>query len=387
LWSEDYNRELEHIFEVQDDVSQKIATNLLSAISTQEIEEIRTNRPKQIENYDYYMQARGFHTKFINTQKPEYLNDAILLLKEILKQEPDYVSANAELADAYNTYYNFLAQTDEEKRKYMRLQKKYFDIANRLNPKDFDVQRLKMNITLAEEELEYFGEKRLNLLTDYLKINPNDAFTNVLVGNWLSNFDLKNKSLSYLNKAEEFDPLFTWIYDNRGWAYFALGKFEKAESDFIRLMEIDSSKFYNYLTYLIYVNRLQEAEKLINHWQDKNPDRNRLELNRAKLFAAKDDKENALVSFNKITFYGFSEKYYELAIIYLLLNDQEKAIETIIEDEKDRSSKGVRRSRYWIYLNYPCYKILHNNPRFRKIVAKHKELYEENLRKYRDIDK
>ena len=98
------------------------------------------------------------------------------------------------------------------------------------------------------------------------------------------------------------------------------------------------------------------------------------------------DKENALSSFNKITFDEHYEASFELAVIYLLLNDQEKAIELIIEGEKDRSSKGIRRSMYFTYLNYPCYKILHNDPRFQEILAKHKELYEENLKKYGDIE-
>jgi hypothetical protein len=68
------------------------------------------------------------------------------------------------------------------------------------------------------------------------------------------------------------------------------------------------------------------------------------------------------------------------------LNDPEKAIELIIEGEKDYSSRGMSRSKFLRYLNLPYYKILHNDSRFQEILAKHKELYEENLAKYGDID-
>ena len=104
------------------------------------------------------------------------------------------------------------------------------------------------------------------------------------------------------------------------------------------------------------------------------------------LYAVKGDKENALSSFNKTTFDEKYEASFALAILYLLLNDQEKAIELIIEGEKDYSSRGISRSKYFRYLNLPYYKILHNDPRFQEILAKHKEIYEENLEKYGDIE-
>ena len=384
LWADDFDRELGHVFEVQDDVSQAIASNLLSKLSIQEISEIKTDRPNNIEIYDQYMRAKSFHTKFLETQNPNYLHDAILSLKEILKQEPDYLSANVELADAYNSYYNMVAKTDEEKSRYMQLQKKHINIAYRLNPNSKDVLFVKMIISNAEQGVDYYSEIRLKKFIEYLKIDPNHSFANLMVGIWLREYGLVHQSLKYINKAVEFEPLFGWNLLNRGLAYFGIGKFEEAESDFKKLLEIDSSYIDSYSRYLIFFRRTEEAELLINQWQDENSNSNL--ITRTRLYAVKGDKENALSGFNKITFDEHYEASFELALLYLLLNDQEKAIELIIEGEKDYSSRGIRRSRYFIYLNYPCYKILHKNPRFQEILAKHQELYEENLRKYGDID-
>jgi len=151
LWTESYDREYKELFDVQDDVSQAIANNLLSTLSLDEMTKIKTDRPENIENYDRFMQAKGFHLKFVETGNPDYLHDAIHLLTEILKMEPDYLSANVILADAYNSYYNHFAKTDEEKRRYMQLQKHYFDIAFRLNPESKDVLFVKMMISLSEK--------------------------------------------------------------------------------------------------------------------------------------------------------------------------------------------------------------------------------------------
>lgn len=244
-------------------------------------------------------------------------------------------------------------------------------------------------VSSAEQGLEYFSEIRLKKLMDYLKIDPNRAFANLQVGLWLREYGLVHQSLLYINKAVEFDPLFTWNLSTRGWAYFLIGEYEKAGLDFKKALEIEPHDYGNvgeYIHYLISFKRIEEAEKLISQWQDKKPYSNWFKQNRAWLYAVKGDKENALSSFNETTFENEYDSSFRLARVYLLLNDQEKAIELIIEGEKDYSSRGISRSRYFGYLNLPYYKILHNDPRFQEILAKHKALYEELLAKYGDVD-
>jgi serine/threonine protein kinase len=321
VWSEDYDRELEDVFEVQDDVSQAIASNLLSTLSIQEIAEIKTDRPNNIEHYDRYMQTKGFHYKFLETQNPDYLRDAILLLKEILKREPDYLSANVELADAYNTYWHHLAKTDEEKSRYLQLQKKFLDISFRLNPTSLDVLYIKMIVSFVERGLDYFGEMRFKDFMEYLKINPNHALAYFYVGIWLREYDLVHQSLLCLDKSVELDPLFTWNLSNRGWAHFLIGEYGKTELDYKKAFEIEPYYYYNlgrYIHFLISFKRIKEAEKLIIQWQDKKPSDKNLHQLRAWLYAAKGDKENALSSFNKTTFEKKYDASFSRAIVYLL---------------------------------------------------------------------
>jgi TolB-like protein len=397
LWTENYDRDYAELFEVQDDVSQAIASNLLSTLSIRELTEIKTDRPSEIGMYDQYLRAKGYHKKFLETRNPDYLHTAIQFLREILNREPDYLSANVELADVYNSYFNMVAETEEEKSKYRQLQKKYIDIACNLNPQSLDVIIVKMNISHDEKGIEYFDEKRLRDLLEFLKINPNSAFVNVYVGIWFSSYGLVHKSLLYYNKAVELDPFFTWNFSMRGWTYFRIGEYEKAELDYKKALEIEPHDYGNlgrYIHYLISFKKIREAEILINQWQYKKPNDNNLQQLRAWLYAVKGDKENALSSFNKTNIEKKYDKSITLAILYLLLNDREKAIELIINGEKDYSSStilydrpvGINRSMYFIYLNLPYYKLLHNDPRFQAIMAKHKKLYEENLKKYGDLD-
>jgi hypothetical protein len=43
-------------------------------------------------------------------------------------------------------------------------------------------------------------------------------------------------------------------------------------------------------------------------------------------------------------------------------------------------------SMYMWLLNDPIYDDFRDDPRFQKILVKHKEIYEENLKKYGDVD-
>jgi non-specific serine/threonine protein kinase len=158
LWAEDYDRELSDIFTVQDDVSRSISEALLGQLNQESLELIKTDKPEDIELYDNYLRAKNFHYKFLQFQKPDYLTDAIRILTDILDKEPDYLDATIELADVYNSYYNMVSETAEEKMQYLHLQEKYIEKAYQLNPKSSDVLYVKMLVSLARYEADHPGK-------------------------------------------------------------------------------------------------------------------------------------------------------------------------------------------------------------------------------------
>ena len=69
---------------------------------------------------------------------------------------------------------------------------------------------------------------------------------------------------------------------------------------------------------------------------------------------------------------------------FLILGMREEAIIFLIK--KFEQEKANEQSRYFLLKKQARFDILRSDPRFQEILAKHKELYEENLRKYGDID-
>ncbi len=94
LWSETYDRSLDNIFVIQDEIAEAVVAELkvtlLGAVPT-----VETTDPVA---YALYLQARHLWLQ----GRPESLDDAIPLYQQALKIAPDYVAAWVGLSEIYN---------------------------------------------------------------------------------------------------------------------------------------------------------------------------------------------------------------------------------------------------------------------------------------------
>ncbi len=89
LWAERFDRSLEDIFAVQDEVTGKIVEALLGRLRPQP----PRNRPKNLEAYDLCVRAR----KLID-DSPQTAREAHLMLTRAISLDPEYAEANRWLA-------------------------------------------------------------------------------------------------------------------------------------------------------------------------------------------------------------------------------------------------------------------------------------------------
>jgi len=102
LWSETYDRKLENIFAIQDDIASQIATALEISLGINVIEDSGSAKLVNPQVYDLYLRARALHRN-----RGEGLLEAVRLFRQALDIDPDYAPAWAGLAHSYNviTYY------------------------------------------------------------------------------------------------------------------------------------------------------------------------------------------------------------------------------------------------------------------------------------------
>ncbi len=91
LWAERYDRQLEDIFEVQDEITQTVVAAIAPTIRTSEIERARRKRPDSLVAYDYVMRA----LPYVWALTPNASAEAVQLANEAVRLDPDFAFANA----------------------------------------------------------------------------------------------------------------------------------------------------------------------------------------------------------------------------------------------------------------------------------------------------
>jgi serine/threonine protein kinase/Flp pilus assembly protein TadD len=94
LWSERYDRELEDVFAIQDDIAQNIAKALRLVLTDREREVIEKVPTTNLEAYDYYLRGR----QYFNQLRLKSLKFARQMFNRAIEIDPDYALAHAGVA-------------------------------------------------------------------------------------------------------------------------------------------------------------------------------------------------------------------------------------------------------------------------------------------------
>jgi non-specific serine/threonine protein kinase len=101
LWSERYDREMEDIFELQDEIARKIAEALRITLSPQEQEEIASKPTDNLQAYDLYLRGRSYARR-LTRQDLEF---ALQMYENAVTQDPDFALAYAGIANLCAYYH------------------------------------------------------------------------------------------------------------------------------------------------------------------------------------------------------------------------------------------------------------------------------------------
>ncbi len=124
LWSEVYNRQLEDVFAIQDEIAQSIAAALRVILTEQEKRALAPAQPADVQAYEFYLRGRQFFHQF---SRRSY-EVARQMFARAIEIDPTYARAYAGLADCLCYLYEHgeaspdtLRQADEASRKALEL--------------------------------------------------------------------------------------------------------------------------------------------------------------------------------------------------------------------------------------------------------------------------
>jgi non-specific serine/threonine protein kinase len=110
LWSETYNRQLEDVFAIQDEIAQSIAKALRVLLTEKDQQALERRRATvDVRAYDYYLRGMQFFHQF----RRKTLEAAVEMFTRAIAIDPNYARAYAGLADCYSLLYtNWNARGD-----------------------------------------------------------------------------------------------------------------------------------------------------------------------------------------------------------------------------------------------------------------------------------
>jgi TolB-like protein len=164
FWSESWDRKMENIFEIQDEVSLRIAENIREQFGHFEITEHLVE--KQTENLDAYQYALKARYHF-NKWNPEDVQKSINLYEKALALDSEHVESVIGLADSYS----FMATTQFMPRETAWAKSvEYTQKAFKMDPNNAAVHYLMAN-------LSFFGDcnyaESLQLNSKSIALKPN----------------------------------------------------------------------------------------------------------------------------------------------------------------------------------------------------------------------
>ncbi len=287
LWSERYDREMEDVFAIQDDISQAIVKALRVILSEGEKKQIEKVRVVNIEAYDFYLRGK----QYFHQHRRKSLDYARQMYNKAIEIDPNYALAYAGVADCYSLLYTYfdarefnLRQADIASSKALELESelaeahlargmavmlgkqyeaavpefeeamalnpklfeavfwfaraklsqgkyeeavKLFDRAASLRPEDYETSKFLAQAVKSlgrDEEAEAANRKTIKLIEQHLELNPDDSRALIIGAAANANMQDTERAIQYAARAIAVDPDDPMLLYNVACTFGVLGR-------------------------------------------------------------------------------------------------------------------------------------------------------------------
>jgi adenylate cyclase len=221
LWAERYDRALEDIFAVQDEITHSIIGAIAPGIVAAEIRRSQGKETTELGQWERLMRAHWHIRRFTREDSSE----AIRLLDEVLRQQPDNALALADLAFSlhFATLFGWMDSPAESKARMSEASRRA--VAS-------DDQDAAAHTSLAIHEL-FLGQhdNAIGRLLRAIELDPNSTFARGYLGTAYAFSGECDAAIQQLQEAMRLSPcdflMVVW-FTVKAWAYLSAGRFEDA---------------------------------------------------------------------------------------------------------------------------------------------------------------
>jgi len=201
IWSERYDRTMEDVFEVQDEIVKKVIVALVGNLEMASLERAKRKPTENLTSYEFLLRGRDFHHKF----SKEGVLSAIEMLEKSIDADPNNAQAYAWKACSIGQGLGggYLKDKYKEENEAIGELKTMIEKAIEIDENDFECNRLLCEINKFFEDFEkseYYGKKAYDM-------NPNDPRIVSGYGELLVLTGRADDGVEMLKKAFDLDPV------------------------------------------------------------------------------------------------------------------------------------------------------------------------------------
>jgi len=291
LWAERFDREMENIFALQEEIANSVAQALEVQLSPKDKAALRATPTKQVQAYDYYLQGRKYYYGY----GPRDIEFAIKLFTAATGVDAEYALAYAGLADCWSYIYLYaerasgvreqaewasakavelapdsaqaqasralalsLNERDAEAeaafeaalrldpalfeahyyfarhcfvRGQLEKATEYYEGAMRIRPEDYQSPLLSAQIyddLGRSSTAKACRERGIRLVEEHLRLNPDDVRATYMAANGMAALGQKERGREWAERALALRPDDSMVLYNAGCIYSMTGHLEKA---------------------------------------------------------------------------------------------------------------------------------------------------------------
>jgi serine/threonine-protein kinase len=359
LWSKRYDREMEDIFAIQEEISLSIVNKLKVNLLKEEKAKLVKRYTDDPEAYSLYLKGRYFW----NRRYEGGLQKGIECFQEAIDKDPLYALAYAGIADCYNIFAHFgFLPPREGYSKAKSAVAKALEIDDTLAEAYASLGWIKTFYDWDWAEAEKAFKRALEL-------NPNYAAAHYFYGLYLSITGHGVEAFAEVKKSVELDPLWLVVNAVLGLGLYWWRQYDEAIEQLQKTLEMDPNfaiaHFYLGLTYAV-KERWEEAiaslKKFLNLWPGSPVAVGYLGF--AYGMSGQDDEALSMLDqLSKLSQQRYVSSLYK-ALIYLGLGKKDQAFEYLDKAYDERESWMVTLK------TAPFMDTLRSDPRYEALIKK-----------------
>lgn len=235
LWSDRFDREIEDVFAIQDEISLAIVDRLKVKLLGEEKDSLLKRSTDNLDAYNLYLKGRYFCW---NRRTKEGLNKGLEFFQKATEIDPLYALAYSGIADAYSLH-GFLGWLPPKE--------------VHTKSKAAAVKALEIDDTLGEAhtamawikdwyEWDWIGAKRE--IEQAITLNPSGADAYHKYSHFLAEMGYFDESIEAMNRALELEPLAIELHGCSGMNLYLARRYDEAIEQLKKTIELDPN-FYD----------------------------------------------------------------------------------------------------------------------------------------------